>query len=113
MDKRFRDFQILGKILAEIEFLETYVRDLTLDIVLNSEEKKRTISMTFLNIGELANNLSTEFIKSETGIPFSLIINTRHRVAHGYHKLKFEVIWETIKRDIPELKNQVEKILEG
>ena len=107
----FKDDQILNKIISEIEFLQKYTKPLSLGLILDDEEKKRTIAMTLLNIGELASNLSKEFKKSNDAIPFREIIGMRNHAAHGYFALHFERIWETIQEDIPELKSKIIQLL--
>lgn len=40
-----------------------------------------------------------------------LIINMRNRVIHGYDKIDDEIIWGTIIRHLPILKEEVDKLL--
>ncbi len=35
----------------------------------------------------------------------------RSRVAHGYFKVDFELVWKTIHADLPELRSQVSALL--
>jgi uncharacterized protein with HEPN domain len=34
----------------------------------------------------------------------------RNQIAHGYFEIKKDVVWDTAKKDLPELKKQIEKI---
>ncbi len=39
------------------------------------------------------------------------IINMRNRVIHGYDKIDNEIIWGTIVRHLPKLKQEIEALL--
>lgn len=74
------------------------------------EEFKKTpmyrdsISMEIQQIGELAKDLSNEFInETNSEIPWSQIKGMRNKFAHGYGKMDFEKIYNTAVKDIPEL----------
>lgn len=72
------------------------------------EEFKKTplyrdsISMEIQQIGELAKDLSEEFInKTNSEIPWNQIKGMRNRFAHGCGKMDFEKIYNTAITDIP------------
>ena len=67
--------------------------------------------MCLLQIGELANHLTTEFISAHTGIPWKNIIGLRNVVVHGYGQLDTETVWATITEDIPELFQKCQSII--
>jgi len=35
----------------------------------------------------------------------------RNRVSHGYFSVDLEIVWKTVKRDIPELERQIRQLL--
>lgn len=52
------------------------------------------------------------FLKTNApNIPWREYVGIRNKIAHGYHILDAEVIYETVKSDIPELKKSLEKLL--
>ena len=62
-----------------------------------------SVCMSLLQIGELANHLTTEFKSAHTCIPWKNIIGLRNVVVHGYGQLDVETVWATVTEDIPEL----------
>ena len=40
-------------------------------------------------------------------IPWHKIYGTRNVIAHGYVKVKNEIIWEIIEKDVPLLKQEI------
>ena len=72
------------------------------------------VSMSILQIGELANGLSDEFREqTKHNMPWDEIRGTRNWIAHAYAQIDETVIWETANHDIPKLLNFCNKALEG
>ena len=106
-----KDLNVLKSMLEEIEFLQNDMSDVGRESFLNDERLKRSVSMTLINLGELANHLSKEFKKANGHIPFRGVIDLRNVAAHKYKTLRFEFIWNLVQKDIPSLKEQIEKII--
>ena len=54
-------------------------------------------------IGEAAKRLSTE-LQNEIGeIPWSAVARMRDRLIHGYDTVDLEVVWDTVRQNIPNL----------
>lgn len=68
-------------------------------------------SMCILQIGELVNRLSPEIMSVNVQIPWRMIRAMRNLFAHSYDKAELDIMWETIKEDVPELKAQLAEIL--
>jgi len=108
-----KDKIILEKVLKEITFLQADTKDIARENFLNNERLKRSVAMTLINIGELIHILSAEFKKQNKDIPYEQIKATRNIVAHGYQSLNFNVIYNTVKISLPELKSKIELLLKG
>jgi uncharacterized protein with HEPN domain len=98
------DIQILEHILdycLEInETVQTFGD--TLDIFQRNKDYQLSIIFTIIQIGELANKLSEEFIiETKDKIPWNLIIITRNRYVHGYSTLNFSLVWYSALMDLP------------
>ena len=62
-------------------------------------------------IGEAASNVNDEFKNKNPDIPWNDIVNMRHRLIHAYFDVNLDIVWQTIKKDLPELIESLEKIL--
>ena len=81
---------------------EQYVNDIAFQYSCN---------MCILQIGELTTRLSESFKLKYKHIPWQSIKGMRNIHAHEYEKIDFEGMWDTLKDDIPELKDNLLKIL--
>lgn len=62
-------------------------------------------------IGEAANNVSQEFRDLHPEIPWRDMVEMRNVLIHEYFGVIVETVWKTIQKDLPPLKEEVEKIL--
>ena len=68
-------------------------------------------NMCIIQIGELANRLSEEMKEDNKNIPWRAIIGMRNFHAHDYENVNLKIVWNTLLEDIPELKQNLEKLL--
>lgn len=108
-EKRKPDLYI-ADILKSVNKIEEYTKRI------NEEEfnKNTLIQDAILRrleiIGEAVKNLPQEFKEQYTDIPWDRIAGMRNIVAHEYFGVNLKRVWKTLKDDIPELKNKIQKI---
>lgn len=105
-----RDGQIIIKILNYCEDIELTHEHFDNDKELFFDEKngrvyRNAITMPILQIGELAKNLSEEFIAAHNSIAWRAVIRTRDFFAHHYWDIEYENVWNTSREDIEKLKD--------
>ena len=64
-------------------------------------------------IGEAANRVPIEVQLQYPELPWEQMIGARNRLIHGYDQVDFDILWSIIKKDLPMLIDQLEKILDG
>jgi uncharacterized protein with HEPN domain len=62
-------------------------------------------------LGEAATRLSHAGRARYPDVPWSQAIGTRHRLVHGYDRVDYEVVWDTIAVDSPPLVAALERAL--
>ena len=62
-------------------------------------------------IGEAAARVSAETQAKHPEIRWPGIIGMRHRIAHGYDEINFDIVWEVATVDLPPLIATLEQIL--
>jgi len=106
-----RDNVTLQKILDEVKIAIQMLGDTSLDDFMHNEMLKRAIGMTVINIGELVKNLTDDFCTTYNFIPWKDISGFRDIAAHKYKTLDMKIVYNTVKFDIVELRENVENIL--
>ena len=69
------------------------------------------ICFYLLQIGELSGQLSEELRSISNEIPWSQIKGMRNIVAHHYGSIRLEIVWNTVKNDIPVVQAFCERML--
>lgn len=64
-------------------------------------------------IGEASRVMSTAIREQHPEVPWSQIIGMRNILTHNYFEIDIEVVWSVIERDLPNLKHQIEIILQA
>ena len=62
-------------------------------------------------IGEAAKRLSIELENEISEIPWSAVARMRDRLIHGYDTVDLEVVWDTVRQNIPNLLKAVRERL--
>ena len=63
-------------------------------------------------IGEACRGISAQFRKEHPGLPWAKIIGLRNILVHHYFEIDVEAVWSVVEKDLPELKRQVETIVQ-
>ena len=101
-----RDRNIISHMLKYCDEVETAHDDFShsKERFMNSSTYRNAVTMPILQIGELANHLSEEFKQQHKQIPWNEMRGIRNLMAHQYHSVDFEIIWDTSRADIPALR---------
>lgn len=109
MDNRIKKF--LLDILESVESIDKYLgekRDFS--VYKSNKMLRRAVEREFEIIGEAMNRIdnldSTLQISSK-----KQIISMRNRVIHGYDKIDNEIVWGTIVRHLPILKDELSQLI--
>ena len=77
-------------------------------------DKDRVLSLALVRlleiVGEAANRVTTPTRQQNPDIPWSQIVNLRHRLIHGYDTINMDILWKILTADLPTLIAQLEGI---
>lgn len=62
-------------------------------------------------IGEAVKNLAKFYKDQYPTIPWRAISDMRNLVIHEYYDIDLNITWDTVVKDLPKLKRQLEKII--
>lgn len=100
----------LKHILDEINFLLQNTEGKSFEQFVEDDVLKRACARSFEIIGEAVKNISTEFRRKHRGIEWRNIAGLRDRLIHRYFDVNWNILWDTIKEKLPELKRQIENL---
>lgn len=109
-----RDIQVIVRLRKHTSAIVEYTK--------NCSEKKEFLSnpmlvdacvFNLMQIGELAKQqLSEEAKESIKNIPWKQLYGMRNRIVHGYDGVNMNIVWATVKEDIPKLDGSLKEIIE-
>lgn len=110
-----RDIAILQHIVTYCNDIDKIVDRFGNNIKTFRSDKayRNSCAMCILQIGELVGHLSEEFRMEHNYMPWNEIKAMRNVMAHAYGSISIQATWETICRDIPDLKKFCQQILEN
>lgn len=97
--------------LDAVEKITHYIGKLSHSEFIADSLRIDAVLRNFEIIGEASNNLSDDFKEQHATIDFRSAIGIRNRLIHGYDDVDLNIVWDTIKDDLPTLKQAIEKIL--
>ena len=62
-------------------------------------------------IGEASNKISGKTKEKYSEIPWRTMTDMRNVLIHHYFGVDFTAVWDTIQKDLPSLKEKIEKII--
>ena len=82
------------------------------DKILSNKKNQLALTMCLAQIGELANRIKEKDLELYNKYRFEEPKGMRDRIVHGYGKIDFNIIKETLKNDLPALKELIENNIE-
>lgn len=107
------DRKAIEKILYYCDKIERHIEYFGDDesLFLENEHYQDACALVIIQIGEYVSRLSDEFRNEYSLIPWNEIKSMRNLHAHNYESVMHDIVWVTMKRDIPELKDYLQSIL--
>jgi uncharacterized protein with HEPN domain len=106
-----RDRLHLAQILFRIQCIERYVESGQEEFSQNDLVQNAVIRC-FQVIGDAVKRLSQEFRQTYPQIPWRRIAGFRDVLTHDYEDVDVDEVWRVIAQNLPELKRQIEEILQ-
>lgn len=101
----------LEDIKSSIRKIEEYIKNLTFDEFVGNDMVIDAVVRNLSVIGEAAKNIPEELKIKYSDIPWEEISGMRNKIIHEYFGVDEEILWKTIKEDLPIFKKQIEEII--
>ena len=94
------------------EAILSYTASMDLDLFKNDRKTYSAVIREFEIIGEATKHLSNETINLYTQVHWRDMQDFRNILIHEYFGVDFEIVWNTIFEDLPQLLETIKKIIE-
>ena len=107
MDNTKNDNYYLDKIRTDIEFISVHMKDVDLQELNDNEVLLDSMLFRMIQISENAKRLPEKYKEENTNLPWNELTGLRNRIVHDYGNVDLNIVFETLKYDIPELMEQL------
>lgn len=101
---------LLKDILENIQLAENFVREIDFKTFCADKKLQYAAIRCLEIIGEAAKNIPSEIKESNNDIPWKDMSGMRDKLIHSYFGIDLQVIWITIKEDLPTIKLPIKNI---
>jgi uncharacterized protein with HEPN domain len=109
-----KDIANIEDCLFAIEHIEEYMEGVSSSIALLSDHKTYdAILMNFMVIAEASKRISPELKEQHANISWAGVRRFRNYIAHDYFGIDIEVVWQSLKIELPKLKTDLLHILDS
>jgi uncharacterized protein with HEPN domain len=106
-----KDKAYFRHILDAISDIKRFMKGLTEEEFFENKEKQYAVLRALEIIGEATKNLSKETKSEHPEIQWNDIAGMRDKLIHQYFGVNLNLVWETVKKNLPELEKQISEML--
>jgi uncharacterized protein with HEPN domain len=103
----------LHHILDECIYLIKESQQSTFDEFLANDRLTRAVCRSLEIIGEASNKIPPEFKAKYPLVPWRDMNDIRNKIIHHYFGVDYDIIWDTVITNIPNLKESIEVVMKA
>lgn len=107
---KHNDLPYINHILDAIEDILNSIGDITKEQFIKNKDIKEANIRRIEIIGEATKNMSNSIKEEHPEIKWKEITGARDKMIHNYFGINLDIVWDILKKDLPELKKQILKI---
>ena len=101
---------LLTDIREAIDRVEQYIKGISFEEFSNDPKTVDAVARNLEIMGEAANRLPDEFKEDYSHVEWYKIVGLRHRIVHEYFGVDLQIIWQILRKDLPELRTSLSQI---
>jgi uncharacterized protein with HEPN domain len=107
-----RDIRLrIEDMLEAIQRIEAHSAGFTADQFRQDQKTLDAVVRNLEVIGEAASHLGDEVTSLRPAVPWNDVRAIRHVLVHEYFGVDVGIVWETVVRDLPVLRRELEELL--
>ena len=103
MDNVKNDNYYIQKIRQDLEFIVIHMKDVDIEELNENEILQDSMLFRMIQLSENAKKLTDQYKQTHSNIPWNAMYGLRNRIVHDYGNVDLNIIFETLKIDIPQL----------
>jgi uncharacterized protein with HEPN domain len=107
------EIEFLRHIIEECKYLISEYQENTFDEFIENGRLCRAICRSLEIVGEASSKIGPDTRAEFPNIPWREMSDIRNKIIHQYFGVDYEIVWNTIKTDIPALLDQINLIVDG
>ena len=107
-----RDELYLRDIVEAADRVATFVAGRDLEQFLSDEFLRSAVMYQLMIVGEAARSVDAALTTRYPLVPWQKVKGFRNIVAHAYFSMDWPDVWDTIREDVPILREQIAALLE-
>jgi len=108
MTRLYGDY--IQDMINSIQEIEEFVSGLSFEEFREDRKTINAVIRSFEVLGEASKKITKRTREQYHDIPWKQIAGMRDKLIHEYFGIDLEIVWETIKQDLPGLKPLIEKL---
>ena len=104
------DLVFIKHVLESIVAIEDFTKNIQKRALFSDRLRRSAIVREIEIIGEAVKNISNPTKEKYSEVEWKKIIGTRDKMIHNYFGVDLNIVWYIVKKDVPILKKQIQKI---
>jgi uncharacterized protein with HEPN domain len=107
--REYRDY--LHDILDAVNDVASFVEGMSFEQFAKDRKTLNAVVRSIEIIGEAAKNIPVDMREKHGNLPWKKMTGMRDKVIHAYFGVNTKTLWNTVKNDLPPLRQLVQKML--
>jgi len=107
-----REYKLfIQDILQAIKDIDEFTSNMDFEEFCKDEKTKSAVVWQIHIIGEASKNISKSISDKYKEVPWKYMARIRDKIVHFYFGIDYEIVWDVVKKKLPEIKPLIEKVL--